>query len=88
MNLSTIEPWKSFTRDHTDLPRLELGKVGGQFWAAYFDCDSQFRDAVQQCLEQIDVTKRLVELNPDKMVFVTDADGALQMQLFPFTIWF
>lgn len=30
MNLSTIEPWASYSLDHTDLPRLKEGRVGGQ----------------------------------------------------------
>ena len=30
MNLSSIEPWASYSRDHTDLPRLRDGRVGGQ----------------------------------------------------------
>ena len=30
MNLSTIEPWASYSLDHTDLPRLREGRVGGQ----------------------------------------------------------
>ena len=46
-----------------------------QFWAAYFGCDGQYKDSVQQCIEQIDVIKRLVEMYPDDLTFVTDADG-------------
>ena len=33
MNLSSIEPWASYSRDHTDLPRLREGRVGGQVHA-------------------------------------------------------
>jgi hypothetical protein len=29
-NLSESEPWASYDLDHTDLPRLRAGKVGGQ----------------------------------------------------------
>jgi hypothetical protein len=30
MNLSEIEPWASYYADHTDLPRMREGRVGGQ----------------------------------------------------------
>ena len=33
MNLSSIEPWASYSRDHTDLPRLREGRVGAQVQA-------------------------------------------------------
>ena len=29
-NLSASEPWASYPHDHTDLPRLREGRVGGQ----------------------------------------------------------
>ena len=46
-----------------------------QFWSAYISCRSQFKDATQVALEQIDVIKRLIEKNSDEMVFVTTAKG-------------
>ncbi|KZC12181.1 Dipeptidase 1, partial [Dufourea novaeangliae] len=59
----------------TDLPRLRKGKVGAQFWAAYVRCDSQYKDAVQLTLRQIDVIKRLVARYPNDLEFVTEADN-------------
>ena len=38
-------------------------------------CSSQYKDAVQLFLEQIDVIKRLVTAYPDDLQFVTDAAG-------------
>ena len=49
--------------------------ISFQFWASYASCSSQYADAVQIFLEQIDVIKRLTEEYPDDMVFITDADG-------------
>ena len=46
-----------------------------QFWSAYIGCYTQYKDAVQWTLEQIDVIKRLVKQNPDDMEFVTSAQG-------------
>lgn len=44
---------------HTDLRRLRKGHVGAQFWSVYVPANSNEQQAVQQTLEQIDVTKRL-----------------------------
>ncbi|KAF2881240.1 hypothetical protein ILUMI_24935 [Ignelater luminosus] len=62
----------------TDLPKLKAGKVGAQFWAAYVNCKAQFKDAVAQTLEQIDVIKRLVTKYSEYLQFVTTADGIMQ----------
>ena len=59
--------------NHVDLPRMREGRHGGQFWAAFIPCSSQFKDALQMTLEQIDVIKRLVDKNPDSMTFVKSA---------------
>lgn len=58
---------------YTDLPRLTEGKVSGQFWVAYTACDSQYKDAVQLTLRQIDVIKRLVARYPDRLQLVSRA---------------
>ncbi|XP_014484257.1 PREDICTED: dipeptidase 1-like isoform X1 [Dinoponera quadriceps] len=57
----------------TDLPRLIAGKVGGQFWVAYTGCESQYKDAVQRTLRQIDVIKRLIKRYPANLRLVTAA---------------
>lgn len=51
-----------------------------QFWSAYVPCSSQHMDAVQLTLEQIDLIRRLVNLYPNQMTFVTDASGKLQVK--------
>lgn len=58
---------------YTDLPRLKAGKIGGQFWVAYTPCESQYKDAVQLTLRQIDVIKRLIDLYPEHLKLVTSA---------------
>ena len=67
--------WGNVPTNHADLPRIREGHLGGQFWSAFIGCNSQFKDAIQLTLEQIDVIKRLVEANADSMQFVTSADG-------------
>ena len=47
-----------------------------QFWSAYMSCNSQYKDAIQIALEQIDVIKRLVTDYPDDLAFCTSAGQA------------
>ncbi|XP_043260332.1 dipeptidase 1-like isoform X1 [Colletes gigas] len=76
-NLSNDTTWGKSICDScfTDLPRLRKGKVGGQFWVAYVSCNSQFKDAVQLTLRQIDVIQRLVAKYPNDLQFVTEAEN-------------
>jgi membrane dipeptidase len=55
--------------------RLHLDCLPLQFWVAYVGCDSQFKDAVEQTMEQIDVIKRLVNEYPDDLHYATSAKG-------------
>jgi len=38
-------------------------------------CTSQFKDAVEQTMEQIDVIKRLIRAYPDDLQYATSAEG-------------
>ncbi|MDP5104131.1 MAG: dipeptidase [Erythrobacter sp.] len=58
----------------TDLARLAEGKVGAQFWSVYVPSNPDEPEAVQQVIEQIDVTKRLIARYPDGLRFATTAD--------------
>lgn len=46
-----------------------------KFWVAYVNCEANYKDAVELTLDQIDVIKRLVSLNPNDLKLVTTADG-------------
>lgn len=59
---------------HTDLARLAEGKVGAQFWSVYVPSNPDEPEAVQQVIEQIDVTKRLIARYPDGLRFAETAD--------------
>ena len=59
---------------HTDIARLRQGKVGAQFWSVYVPSNPDEAEAVQQVIEQIDVTKRLIAQNPDALRFAITAD--------------
>lgn len=49
-----------------------------KFWVAYVDCETNYKDAVERTLEQIDVIKRLVAKYSESMQLVTEADGIMQ----------
>ncbi|XP_021940411.1 dipeptidase 1-like isoform X2 [Zootermopsis nevadensis] len=74
-DLEKVDPWARSNWSHTDLPRLRRGMVGAQFWSAYVPCDAQYLDAVQLTLEQIDLIKRLADLNPEHLTLVTSVKG-------------
>jgi membrane dipeptidase len=59
---------------HTDLQRLRQGKVGAQFWSVYVPHNANEAAAVQQTIEQIDVTKRLIARYPAEMAYAETAD--------------
>ncbi|XP_034250530.1 dipeptidase 1-like [Thrips palmi] len=67
-------PWSRSKWSQTDLSRLRAGFVGGQFWAAYVPCESQYLNAVQLTLEQVDVIKRVIAKYPAHLRAATSAD--------------
>ncbi|XP_066860411.1 dipeptidase 1 isoform X1 [Anser cygnoides] len=63
------------TGTHTNIPKLNTGHVGGQFWSAYVPCETQNKDAVKRTLEQIDVVHRMCELYPETFACVVNSTG-------------
>lgn len=59
---------------HTDLPRLREGQVGAQFWSVYVPAALEEPQAVQNTMEQIDVTKRLIAAYPEDLSLALTAD--------------
>lgn len=72
--LPTADPATGEGAMHTDLVRLKAGKVGAQFWSVYVPHNANEAAAVQQAIEQIDVTKRLIARYPQAMRYVETAD--------------
>ena len=59
---------------HTDFERLAEGRVGAQFWSVYVDNAQPEAEAAVETIEQIDVTKRLIERYPDRLALALSAD--------------
>jgi membrane dipeptidase len=51
----------------TDLPRLERGCVGGQFWSVYVPSDLPEHEGVTRTLEQVDAFHELVARYPERL---------------------
>jgi membrane dipeptidase len=58
----------------TDLPRLQAGHVGGQFWSVYTPGESRFEDYARIQLEQIDVARQVVARYPQLAWGLTATD--------------
>ncbi|XP_033897709.3 dipeptidase 1 [Acipenser ruthenus] len=71
MDLNTLE------KTHTNIPKIKAGHLSAQFWAAYVPCESQYKDAVRQTVEQIDVVHRLCRLYPNDLMFARSTDDIL-----------
>lgn len=57
----------------TDLPRLTIGGVAGQFWSVWVDPVLQGAEQVVGTLEQIDFVHRLVDAHPARFAFARTA---------------
>ncbi|XP_061133139.1 dipeptidase 1 [Syngnathus typhle] len=62
---------------HTNIPKIKTGHLGAQFWSAYVPCESQYKDAVRQTLEQIDVVHRMCDKYPNTFMFATSSQDIM-----------
>ncbi|KAH7920684.1 hypothetical protein BV22DRAFT_1122623 [Leucogyrophana mollusca] len=81
-NVSAV-PLDGHMPQHVDIPRLRQGKVGGFFWSLYVQCPSSSENSsdfltpswrVRDTLEQIDVSKGLIEKYPDTFSYAVSSD--------------
>jgi membrane dipeptidase len=59
---------------NTDIPRLRLGAVGGQFWSVWVPAALPESEAVRESLEQMDVVHGFIQRYPDTFALATTAD--------------
>jgi membrane dipeptidase len=75
LSFDEIDISKSVTNFQTDIPRLKLGGMGAQFWAAYVPARLMVTGgAARQTLEQIDFIHRMVARYPETFAFARTAD--------------
>ncbi len=61
-------------QQHTDVPRLQAGRVGGVFWAAYVPVTAIGRWAARFALDQIDLIHRMTAHSPQLELARTAAE--------------
>ena len=75
LGFDQIDLAKGTTNLQTDIPRLKLGGMGAQFWAAYVPARLMITGgAAHQTLEQIDFIHRMVARYPETFAFARTAD--------------
>lgn len=67
------------TPNHTDLPRLAQGRVGGQFWSVFVPSTLPPDQAVIQTFEQVDAVHTMVARYADSLGLATTADEVEQV---------
>lgn len=72
-DLDSLDIARSRPEIHTDIARLQAGRVGAQFFAAYVPADLIADGATRFALMQIDLIHRLVDRYPDTFVLATTA---------------
>lgn len=74
-DLARLDFTRPAPEQHTDVPRLKAGGVGGVFWAAYVPVTAAASgNAARVALEQIDLIHRMVEHSPELEMALTAAD--------------
>ena len=73
-DLARLDPRRPNPAQHTDIPRLRAGAVGGVFWAAYVPSDFARGGAARVALEQIDLIHRMTAASPDLRLALTADD--------------
>ena len=58
----------------TDMARLRAGRVGGQFWSVYIPATVTGPAAIQMTLEQIDISRRMIDAYPNDLQLTLTAD--------------
>jgi len=72
---SKLKPPEGAAALMTDIPRMRAGHMGGQFWSVWIPVETRGPEAVQMTLEQIDLTKQMVNAYPaDLEMAYTAAD--------------
>jgi membrane dipeptidase len=63
----------------TDMARLHLGRVGGQFWSVYIDGTITGDLAIRRTLEQIDIVDRMIAAYPSDLERALTADDIVRI---------
>ncbi|XP_076879581.1 dipeptidase 1 isoform X1 [Brachyhypopomus gauderio] len=76
-NLKSVDLY-TLNSTHTNIHKIKEGRLAAQFWAAYAPCDSQYKDAVRQTLEQIDVIHRMCQKYPEDFMLAASSQDIME----------
>lgn len=62
----------------TDVARLRAGRVGGQFWSVYIPAAVTGSEAIKMTIEQIDITRRMIDAYPSDLQLTLTADDVVR----------
>lgn len=71
--LDAVDLRQNISSLHTDIPKLRAGGLTGQFWSVYVVCNTDYTnwaDHVRLTMDQIDVTKRMIQQYSDVRTIV------------------
>jgi membrane dipeptidase len=77
-SLDEANPGKRLSGYHTDIDRLLSGGVGAQFWSVFVPAWSQH--PLRDTIEQIDLVKRMVAANPDRLALATTTADVMRIR--------
>jgi membrane dipeptidase len=63
----------------TDMARLHVGRVGGQFWSVYINGELTGDAAIRETIEQIDIVKRMIAAYPNDLEQAYTADDVVRI---------
>ena len=63
----------------TDIERLRIGRVGGQFWSVYITGTITGDEAIRTTLEQIDTARRIIESYPRDLELASTAEDMVRI---------
>lgn len=66
-------------RFHTDLARMKIGGVGGQFWSVYVPSKITGPTAFKAVMEQIDLVNRMIEEHPERLELALTVDDVIRI---------
>jgi membrane dipeptidase len=77
-DFETLDIARQVPTTQTDLPRLDEGGVGGQFWSVFVPSTLQGDAAVAATLEQVDAVHRMITRYADRLALARTADEVEQ----------
>ena len=63
----------------TDIARLHVGRVGGQFWSVFIDGTITGDEAIRRTIEQIDIIDRMIAAYPNDLDRALTADDIVRI---------